>query len=168
MASAITAVVNLEPATVPGQNTSDGARLSLGPATLRHADINGGWWPRSRDAAAELPALVAGLSARSGRVRRIALQIDAFENIPHQFAAGGHKVRVGWFRHMNPHTVLLTMADQDDLVLLVIPPHASPAAAAEALRLAAAGSQAGGPEAMLAAASALNGLESVTEQPAHR
>jgi hypothetical protein len=80
------------------------------------------------------------------------VQVDAFANIPHQLTVGGRKVHVGWFRSMNPHTVLLTMADRDDLILLVIPPQASREAAAEALRLAASGRHAGQPEAILAAA----------------
>jgi len=44
------------------------------------------------------------------------------------------------------------MEGWDDLVILVIPPRASPAAAADALRLAASGRRAGSPEANLAAA----------------
>lgn len=32
-----------------------GARLSLVPASAGHGSLGGGWWPRSRDATAELP-----------------------------------------------------------------------------------------------------------------
>jgi hypothetical protein len=128
------------------------ARLSLDPATVRRAGIHGGWWPRSRDAAAELPGLIAELHMRAGRVSRVALQAGAFGNIPHRLTVAGRKVPVAWFRYMNMHTAILTMAGRDDLVLLVIPPRASPAAAAEALRLAASGRRAGLPEAILAAA----------------
>jgi hypothetical protein len=119
------------------QGSLDGARLSLVSATVTPAGLGGGWWPRSRDASAELPALIAELSGRVGRVSRVALQAYAFGNIPHQLMAGGRKVRVAWFRYMNVNTVLLTMADRDDLVLLVVPPLAPPAAAARALRAAA-------------------------------
>jgi len=59
-------------------------------------------------------------------VSRVALQADAFGNIPHQLTVGGHKVHVAWFRHMNVHTVSLTMAARDYVTLLVIPPDASP------------------------------------------
>ena len=55
---------------------------------------------------------------------------------------------------MNPHTVILTMAGSDDLILPLVPEHASPAAAAAALSLAAADLDAGPPEAILAAAGA--------------
>ena len=142
----------LPPAPQPALRAPDQARLSLDPATVRPAGIRGGWWPRSRDAAAELPGLIAELSTRVGRVSRVALQADAFANIPNKLTVGGRKVPVGWFRYMNRHTVIVTMAGRDDLVLLVIPPRASPAAAAEALGLAASGARSGPPEAILAAA----------------
>jgi hypothetical protein len=134
------------------QSVPDAARLSLDPAGAKRTGINGGWWPRSTDAGAELPGLVAELNQRAGRVSRVALQVAAFANIPHRLTVGGRNVHVAWFRYMNVHSVILTMASRDDLVLLVIPPGASPAAAAEALRLSASGWRAGPPEAILAAA----------------
>jgi hypothetical protein len=130
----------------------DGARLSLVPSTAPHAGLGGGWWPRSRDATAELPLLINELSTRAGRVSRVALQVDAFDNIPHKLTVGGRKVHVAWFRYMNTNTVLLTMAGRDDLVLLVVPPLAPPAAAARALRAVASGPGAGPADAILAAA----------------
>ena len=80
------------------------------------------------------------------------MQAEAFSNIPRQLTADGHKIRVAWFRYMNPHTVILTMAGSDDLILLVVPEHASPAAAAAALTLAASDHDAGPPASILAAA----------------
>lgn len=151
MALASTQVVKISSSDLPDRTATDRARLTLVPIALRHGGINGGWWPRSRDAAAELPALISELSTRTGRVRRIALQVDAFGSIPRQLSADGRKVHVGWFRHMNPLTAILTMADQDDLILLVVPPEASQAAAAEMLRLAVAGRPDQQPAAMIAA-----------------
>jgi uncharacterized protein DUF5994 len=84
-------------------------------------------------------------------VSRVAVQAGAFGNIPHRLTVGGRKVRVAWFRYMNMNTVLLTMAGRDDLVLLVVPPLAPPAAAARALR-AVSGPGAGPADAILAAA----------------
>jgi hypothetical protein len=138
-------------AAIYGQALLSGARLSLVPATAPHAKLGGGWWPRSRDASAELPGLIAELSARVGRVSRVAVQASAFGNIPHKLTVGGRNVRVAWFRYMNPNTILLTMAGRDDLVLLVIPPHAPPEAAARALRVVS-GPGAGPADAILAAA----------------
>jgi Family of unknown function (DUF5994) len=134
------------------QSGPDAARLSLDPAGAKRTGINGGWWPRGRDAGAELPGLIAELNERAGRISRVALQVSAFANIPHELTVGGRKVHVAWFRYMNVHSVILTMASGDDLVLLVVPAGASPVAAAEALQLAASGWRAGPPEAILAAA----------------
>jgi hypothetical protein len=139
-------------ATPPAQASLNEARLSLVPAALRHTGLGGGWWPRSRDATAELPGLIAELSARAGRVSRVALQVGAFDNIPHRLWVGERKVHVAWFRYMNMNTVILTMADRDDLVLLVVPPLAPPVAAAQALRAVASGPGAGSADAILAAA----------------
>jgi hypothetical protein len=139
-------------ATAPTEASLSGARLSLVATTRTQPGLGGGWWPRSRDATAELPGLIAELNARVGRVSRVALQADAFDNIPRQLTVGGRKVRVAWFRHMNMHTLILTMADRDDLVLLVIPPLARPAAAAQALRAAASGAGADSADAILASA----------------
>jgi Family of unknown function (DUF5994) len=138
---------------IPSARASlNGVRLSLVPATLPRAGLGGGWWPRSRDATAELPGLIAELSARAGRVSRVALQVGAFDNIPHRLAVGGRTVRVAWFKYMNPNTVILTMADRDDLVLLLVPPLAPPAAAAQALRAVASSPGASSADAILAAA----------------
>jgi hypothetical protein len=152
MALAGTHDIKATPASVAGQSTPGGTQLSLDPAPRRQAGIRGGWWPRSRDATAELPGLLTELGTRAGRVTRVALQADAFSDIPHQLVVGGRKVHVAWFRYMNPHTVFLTMAGRDDLILLVVPPHASPEAAAQALRLAASGPSAGTAQAILTAA----------------
>jgi hypothetical protein len=123
-------------ATSAAQASVNVARLSLITATAPQAGLGGGWWPRSRDATAELPGLISELSARAGRVSRVALQADAFDNIPRRLMVGGRKVRVAWFRYMNTNTVMLTMADRDDLVLLVVPPMTPPAAAEQALSAA--------------------------------
>ena len=80
-------------------------RLSLDPALAERRGINGAWWPYSRDAAAELPAMLGELSARAGRVSRVAVQVDAFSNIPHRLIAGGHTIHVAWFRSMNTDTL---------------------------------------------------------------
>lgn len=131
---------------------ADGGRLSLDPSLAQRRGINGAWWPHSRDAGAELPAMLDELSARAGRVSRVAVQVDAFSNIPNRLTAGGHIIHVAWFRSMNIHTISLTMARRDNLTLLVVPPQASPAHAAEALRMASAASPAGRPQDILAAA----------------
>ncbi len=45
------------------------ARLSLTPKTTLAGQLDGAWWPRSRDLEAELPALAAALDETWGRIR---------------------------------------------------------------------------------------------------
>jgi uncharacterized protein DUF5994 len=82
----------------------------------------------------------------------VAVQADAFTNIPHLLTVNGRRVRVAWFRSMNPHTVLLTMAGDPDLVLLVVPVDASLPAGAAAMALAETADRTSQPAAILAAA----------------
>lgn len=152
MAPAVTHATQAASPTSAEPAGEDDARLSLDPALPGQLGISGGWWPRSRDAGAELPAMLAELSAQAGRVRRVALQVDAFSDIPHLIMINGRPVHVAWFRSMDPMTVNMTMAARDNLTLLVIPPGASADSAAEALRLAAASSRTKQPEEILASA----------------
>ena len=49
------------------------ARISLSDhLNARHTAVDGAWWPRSTDLAAELPGLVAALDERGVRISRIA------------------------------------------------------------------------------------------------
>jgi hypothetical protein len=153
------------PAEAPQAAAAEGQRLTLDPALPQRGGISGGWWPRSLDAGAELPAMLTELSPLAGRASRVAVQVDAFSNIPHQLMVGGRKVHVAWFRAMDPHTISLTMAGRDRLTLLVIPPQATPASGAEALRLAADGHSSRRPEEILAAAGVESGYRQAPGPP---
>ena len=63
----------------PGAATTQvGVRLTLSPSSTADDVVNGGWWPRTRDPATELPALATAVAGRLGVVRRIALNADAW------------------------------------------------------------------------------------------
>ena len=83
--------------------------------------MNGGWWPRTRDPAAELPDLATAVAERLGVVRRIALNTDAWTSWPRQLVIGGAKVRLDWCTG-DAHTIRLTSDDASHLDLLAIPP----------------------------------------------
>ena len=83
--------------------------------------MNGGWWPRSRDPAAELPALATAVADRLGVVCRIALNTDAWTSWPRHIVIGGAKVRLDWCTG-DAHTIRLTSDDASHLDLLAIPP----------------------------------------------
>jgi hypothetical protein len=51
-------------------------RLLLQPDRPGPALLDGGWWPRSADPAAELPGLILALDERHGRITRVLLGIN--------------------------------------------------------------------------------------------
>jgi hypothetical protein len=85
------------PSAIPAGPPS--ARVSFDPALSRRGAVDGGWWPHSRNARSELPALIAALDARPGvRVQRLAVHRDEWDEIPHRLTAdNGHFARVDWF-----------------------------------------------------------------------
>ncbi|MEV0407093.1 DUF5994 family protein [Actinoallomurus sp. NPDC050550] len=126
------------------------SRLSLDPALRRQGILDGGWWPRSRDAGAELPLLVSSLNARVGAILRLGIDARDWDDIPRRLTVDGHVVRVGRFADVN-HKIIVTRGSQDHIMLLVIPPKASTASAKAALAMAAMGKNSGRPEEILAA-----------------
>ena len=69
--------------------------------------VDGAWWPYSRDAAAELPNLIAAVDQRLGRTTlRIGVHQDAWRRIPRRIPARGRQVRIGWFRQTDPRCSL--------------------------------------------------------------
>lgn len=84
--------------------------------------VDGAWWPYSRDAAAELPALIAAVDRLLDRITlRVDVHIDAWKNLPRHIPARGRRVRVGWFHHSDPRVIILSFAAADQVVLLLVP-----------------------------------------------
>ena len=131
---------------------TQGLRLELDSTMAGTGAVDGGWWPRSRDPDAELPGLIAGLDASVGPITRVALNLDAWDSAPRRVAVDGRRVRVGWFHHMDAHTIGVTRASQNRVTLLVVPPQATTAAAAIAMAMAADATNSARPAAILAAA----------------
>ena len=116
------------------------ARVSFDSALIRHGAVDGGWWPRSRNALTELPALIAALDARPGlRVQRLAIHSDEWDEIPHQLTAdGSHFVRVDRFTAVPRHTVnVTTTGGREPIALLVVSPDTSAETAWAAMNVAA-------------------------------
>jgi hypothetical protein len=87
------------------------ARLSVTTDLRRRGAVDGAWWPRSHDAAAELPALVTALGDRLGHlVRWAGLSVDTWQNIPRKIAIAGRVVKVGWFHAIDPRIISLSLA----------------------------------------------------------
>jgi Family of unknown function (DUF5994) len=151
----MTAVTSTPAAAASARPTApSGLRVQLDPTMAGTGALDGGWWPRSRDPEAELPGLIAGLEASVGPITRLALNLTAWDGAPRRVAVDGRRVRVGWFRQMDPDTIGVTRAGQTRarVVLLVIPPQAPPAAAGVAMAMAADAATSAGPADILAAA----------------
>lgn len=97
--------------------------------------MDGGWWPRSRDAGGELTELLtalAGAGETPEQATRVAIDFDDWDGVPLRITVLGHEVRVAWLGHLD-HMVAIARGGADPLLLLVVPPGAAPPAAEAAL-----------------------------------
>ncbi|MEV4583232.1 STAS domain-containing protein [Nonomuraea jabiensis] len=109
-------------------------RLRLDPILYRRDATAGVWWPYSRNAAAELPDLIAAVDQRLSRITQcVGLRADAWDDIPYRIPARGREVRVDCLRGADPHLIVLTVTGSEPVTLLVVPPDAGPHQAAHLL-----------------------------------
>lgn len=112
-------------------------RLRLKPKGSLAGYVDGGWWPRSRDLAVELPELVRVLAVRLGRVARVAFPATAWHNPPWQITVDGQPIRLEAFRHQDECVVHVSGPDRRRLTLLVVPQDTTAIAAHNAMMAAA-------------------------------
>ena len=117
--------------------SSADVRLRLKPATPRSGHVDGSWWPRSRDLAAELPTLLAAVTDRLGGTERVSYRLGDWDPAGRSVDVGGRfAVRLSGFRSQAPDTIDV-LGPQKQITLLVIPPETSRGAAHDALAAAA-------------------------------
>jgi hypothetical protein len=123
------------------QQASAEPRLDLQQDRSGRALLDGGWWPRSADPAAELPALVAVLDKRHGHITRIMLGTadwDASRPRALPVGPGGRRVvKLAWFDTMPGGLLTAISASGERTDLVTIPPGRSEQAATAAMRQAA-------------------------------
>jgi hypothetical protein len=81
-------------------------RLRLEPTGSHRTLLDGGWWPRSVDPAAELPGLVLAIDKLRGPVTRLVLNAEAWDPHPRRLEVAGRIRRMGYFT--SQPTALLT------------------------------------------------------------
>ncbi|MFD1246785.1 DUF5994 family protein [Nocardioides ginsengisoli] len=114
-------------------------RLRMG-RTMGVDRLDGGWWPRSRDLAAELGELIDHLPASCGRVVRARFSPPDWDPAPGAVAVnGGGHVTVDPLPGDDAHVIVLETSDLAVLHVLVVPPGFSEDQGAEALLAAATG-----------------------------
>lgn len=96
-------------------------RLVLAPRPSP-GGVDGRWWPRTRDLAVELPALVAAVAQWFGAVDRVRLDPEDWDHRPHRITTGGRAVVVERCSGGGRHAVELFGPRSAHLDLLVIPP----------------------------------------------
>jgi hypothetical protein len=83
------------------------ARLSLGTTPDRRSIVDGGWWPRSYDAAAELPGLITAVYDRLGKTTfRVGVSVTAWTNVPHRLPVSGRIIPVWRYGSIDPLLVV--------------------------------------------------------------
>ena len=131
-------------------------RLALRPVNCPppgHVELDGAWWPRSRDLAQELPPLADVLDPLWGRITRIAVNPRYWPILPRRIFVNDHVVKVGWFTsELDPHKILLLSGTAGPWALLVIPPETADPSAARLLAAASAGTGPGSTASALMAA----------------
>ncbi|GAB3288577.1 DUF5994 family protein [Parasphingorhabdus pacifica] len=98
--------------------------------------VDGGWWPWSRDPEVEFPELVMALRPRIGWANRVSYHLDMWAAVPRKMFIEGRTVHFEGFRSMDPHTVAVTSSIAGRLSLLVVPLDASEEAARAAMTAA--------------------------------
>ncbi|WP_406159277.1 DUF5994 family protein [Streptomyces canus] len=106
--------------------------LRLETTPSREGNLDGAWWPRSRDIGSELPDLIHVLTGHLGPITRVGLDATAWEELPTRLVIDDRVVHIDSFP-VGDSTVLITRGDQDHFSLLVVPPHATPDAARVAM-----------------------------------
>ncbi|MFI1505198.1 DUF5994 family protein [Streptomyces sp. NPDC020597] len=125
----MTATISLSPILDDrlSSTTSSSPRLSLAPVGAAPALLDGAWWPRSRDLAAELPILTAVLDPLWGRITRVTVNPTQWPVLPRKVPVAGHVVKVGWFlAEQDTHELLLLSYRTGRWNLLVVPPWTDP------------------------------------------
>ncbi|MFC0842897.1 DUF5994 family protein [Streptomyces noboritoensis] len=108
------------------------ALLRLETTRSREGVLDGAWWPRSRDIAEELPALITALTEHLGPITRVGLDATAWRGIPTRLVIDDRVVHLDSFP-VGDDTVLITRGGNDHFSLLVVPPGTTADAARTAM-----------------------------------
>ena len=101
-------------------------RLKLKPKTATAVgQVDGAWWPRSRDLALELRALLPVLAVRLGRIERVTYHLGDWDPAVRKIVVDGSVVRLGGFRSQHAGT-LDVLTELHRVTLLVLPAGSAP------------------------------------------
>jgi hypothetical protein len=117
--------------------TPEPPRLELkDDTTTPTGQVDGAWWPRSRDLARELQILIPALVDRFGPVERVSYHLGDWDTATRRVAVGGVLVRTAGYRYQRTCTIDV-ITRRDHLTLLVVPADESAAHARSVMAVAA-------------------------------
>jgi Family of unknown function (DUF5994) len=128
-----------EPATPVADLTPAHGRLALRqPDGAGTRFVDGGWWPRSLDLTAELPALISAAEAAGyNAVRRVTYHLGGWDSAPRRAAMLGRVIKLSGYRTQVPAAIsLVDGSGWDHIDIVVIPPDTDAEAAGRALKMA--------------------------------
>jgi hypothetical protein len=136
MSSASTTTSPRNAAPTPPEGDGPRARLELKPDGPTTGYVDGGWWPRSRKIEAELPALLAALGQRLGRVESVSYHLGDWETPPRTVMVERFAVRLAGYRVQRTGSVDVIARDWR-LTLVVVGPEQPEHVAREVLMASA-------------------------------
>jgi Family of unknown function (DUF5994) len=125
------------PPRTPPPTSSGEARISFRQPVSKSGYIDAAWWPRSRDLAAELPALFDVLRTAYQDVDRIAYNLPFWQPTPRRMQIDERVVRVRGYHIQDP--LVLTVFDlsgEQHINILVVRPEADADFSERVLQLA--------------------------------
>lgn len=112
-------------------------RLMMKSTDAVRGQVDGAWWPRSRDPATAFPELVMALRPWLGWANRVSYHLDMWAAAPRRMFIEGRAVHVEGFRSMDPDTVAVIGSVVGRLTLLVVPQDAAEEVARASMLMAA-------------------------------
>jgi hypothetical protein len=134
-----TSATNGEPARAAAADQAREHSITLRRAAAAGGFVDGGWWPRSLDLIAELPALLMAVEAAGyGEVRRISYALTAWDGQPPRRSTILNRVvKLGGFHSQDPAEItLIDSSGCKRITLMVVSPGTDPAVARRALAMA--------------------------------
>jgi Family of unknown function (DUF5994) len=147
--------------------TSSGeARISFRKPVSESGYVNAAWWPRSRDLAAELPALFDVLRTAYQDVDRVSYNLPFWQPTPRRMRIDKRVVRVRGYHIQNP--LVLTVFDpsgEQHINILVVRPEADADFAERVLQLAGGVGSLEQPDRILKLAAMPDGKSARSDRP---
>ncbi|ATL70162.1 DUF5994 family protein [Nocardia terpenica] len=104
-------------------------RLRMRPRVDRDEYLDGAWWPRSADLAAELPDLLAVLAVQLGPVRRVVYDRASWSRTPRQLIIADRAIPLDAYAFELGNTMYIFGSAGAVIVLRVVPSVTDPRAA---------------------------------------